>query len=421
MSKWEIKKLSEICEFSNGLWSGKKPPFQNVGVIRNTNFTKDCQLDDSDIVYLDVEQSQFQKRKLKYGDIILEKSGGGPKQPVGRVVIFNRIEGDFSFSNFTSVIRIKNQTEVDFNFLHRYLFFEYLSGATEKMQSHSTGIRNLKFDEYKEIEIPLPPLPEQQRIVYILDKCFAAIDKAKENAEQNLKNARELFESYLEGVFDRRDWQRKTIQEITKVVNGYAFASKDFKSTNSAKSIKITNVGVKEFVEEDDNYLPEKFKEALKDYQVREGNIVIALTRTIITTGLKVAVVPSSYDGALVNQRVAALVPNEQLVNQNYLYFYLGTKEVARYVTEHVNTLMQPNLSINDLKSMSVPCPSLKSQQSIVRQLDALRAETQRLEAVYEKKIADLEELKKSILQKAFAGELKSGEFVELKKVKAEL
>lgn len=406
--KWQIKKLGEICYFLNGLWTGKKPPFQKVGVIRNTNFTKDCQLDDSDIVYLDVEQSQFQKRKLKYGDIILEKSGGGPKQPVGRVVIFDKTEGDFSFSNFTSVIRIKKQEEVDFNFLHRYLVYSYISGATEKMQSHSTGIRNLKFDEYKEIKIPLPPLPEQQRIVSLLDECFAAIDKAKANAEQNLKNAKELFESYLQGVFENGNWETKTIQEVTKVINGYAFASKDFKPTNTIKSIKITNVGVKEFVEEADNYLPEKFKETLKEVQVKEGNIVIALTRTIISAGLKVAVVPESYDGALVNQRVAALVPKENLVNQNFLYFYLTTSGVAKYVLEHVNTLMQPNLSINDLKNMPVPCPNLKQQQTIVRQLDALRAETQKLEAVYQKKITDLEELKKSILQKAFAGELKT-------------
>ncbi|MCX8472609.1 MAG: restriction endonuclease subunit S, partial [Sediminibacterium sp.] len=124
MKNWEIKKLGEVCVFSNGLWIGKKPPFQKVGVIRNTNFTKDCQLDESNIVFLDVEQSQFSKRKLKYGDIILEKSGGGPKQPVGRVVIFNKTEGDFSFSNFTSVIRIKEHKVVNFNFLHLYLFFQ---------------------------------------------------------------------------------------------------------------------------------------------------------------------------------------------------------------------------------------------------------------------------------------------------------
>ncbi len=251
-------------------------------------------------------------------------------------------------------------------------------------------------------------LPEQQRIVAILDEAFAAIAKAKANAEQNLKNAKELFESYLQGVFENGNWETKTIQEVTKVINGYAFASKDFKSTNTIKSIKITNVGVKEFVEEVDNYLPEKFKDTLKEVQVKEGNIVIALTRTIISAGLKVAVVPASYDGALVNQRVAALVPNEKCINQRYLYNYLTTDGVAKYVLAHVNTLMQPNLSINDLKNLPVPCPSMKEQNEIVNKLDGLRNEVEKLKSVYQNKIDDLEELKKSILQKAFNGELKT-------------
>ena len=261
----------------------------------------------------------------------------------------------------------------------------------------------------KEIEVSYPKsLPEQQRIVAILDEAFAAIAKAKANAEQNLKNAKELFESYLQGVFENGNWETRTIQEITKVINGYAFASKDFKSTNTIKSIKITNVGVKEFVEEVDNYLPEKFKDTLKEVQVREGNIVIALTRTIISAGLKVAVVPASYDGALVNQRVAALVPNEKIINQRYLYNFLTTDGVAKYVLAHVNTLMQPNLSINDLKNLPVPCPTIKEQSDIVKKLDGLRSEVRKLEAIYQQKINDLEELKKSVLQKAFSGELET-------------
>jgi hypothetical protein len=75
---WQTKTLDEACEFSNGLWKGEKEPFVKVGVIRNTNFTKDGELDDSDIAYLDVEVKKFEKRRLKFGDIILEKSGGGP-------------------------------------------------------------------------------------------------------------------------------------------------------------------------------------------------------------------------------------------------------------------------------------------------------------------------------------------------------
>ena len=91
---WQKKALANVCQFSNGLWKGEKPPFVNVGVIRNTNFTKEGALDDSDIAYLDVEAKKFETRRLRFGDVILEKSGGGPKQPVGRVVLFDKEDGD---------------------------------------------------------------------------------------------------------------------------------------------------------------------------------------------------------------------------------------------------------------------------------------------------------------------------------------
>ena len=75
--EWKSKPLGEATNFVNGLWKGEKPPFVTVGVIRNTNFTKDGSIDDSEIAWLDVETKKFEKRKLKFGDLILEKSGGG--------------------------------------------------------------------------------------------------------------------------------------------------------------------------------------------------------------------------------------------------------------------------------------------------------------------------------------------------------
>lgn len=147
---WVSKKLEDLCLFLNGLWKGETEPFVQIGVIRNTNFTKDGSLDFSDIAYLDVEAKKFSKRRLEYGDIILEKSGGGPKQPVGRVALFDKQEGDFSFSNFTSAIRVVNKNELDFKFLHNFLYWVYVSGVTEKIQSNSTGIRNLDANAYNE-------------------------------------------------------------------------------------------------------------------------------------------------------------------------------------------------------------------------------------------------------------------------------
>ncbi len=404
MKNWETKKLSEICEFSNGLWTGKKPPFQNVGVIRNTNFTKDGKLDDSDIVYLDVEQSQFAKRKLHYGDIILEKSGGGPKQPVGRVIIFDKKKGDYSFSNFTSVIRVINPKTVDFTYLHRFLFFSYLSGATETMQSHSTGIRNLKFDDYKDIEILLPSLPEQKRIVSILDQTAAVIAKAKANAEKNLKNAKELFESYLQGVFEgmKAKGQLSQLANYLDLIT-YGFTNPMPTADEGPFMVTAKNVkgGIVDYSTSRrtsqyafDNLITDKCRP-------RKGDVLLTKDGTLG----RLAVVEKA--DMCINQSVALLRPTKDL-NSYYLKELLSSQFYQNLMVEQAGGATIKHIYITRVDKMLVPIPSIKEQLSIIQKIDALSFESKKLEAIYEKKINDLEELEKSVLQKAFSGKLKT-------------
>ena len=198
---WKNKALEEVCEFSNGLWKGEKPPFERVGVIRNTNFTKNGMLDDSDIAFLDVEVKKLEKRRLKYGDIILEKSGGGPKQAVGRVALFEKEAGAFSFSNFTAALRVLDSGTVDFRFLHKFLYWTYLSGATESMQSNSTGIRNLDGGAYKSIRFKFPPLAEQQQIASLLDDLQVITDALARICTTKQALLEDLKESLLHQAF----------------------------------------------------------------------------------------------------------------------------------------------------------------------------------------------------------------------------
>ena len=113
--------LGQLTTTINGLWTGKKPPFKTVAVIRNTNFSKDCRLKMDDVAMIDVEERQFATRKLQVGDIIIEKSGGSDKQPVGRPVIFNISGGEYSFSNFTSTLRVLDKSVVLPEYLHKFL------------------------------------------------------------------------------------------------------------------------------------------------------------------------------------------------------------------------------------------------------------------------------------------------------------
>ncbi len=418
---WEIKRLDEICEFGNGLWTGKKPPFQNVGVIRNTNFTKDGKLDDSDIVYLEVEQSQFAKRKLQYGDIILEKSGGGPKQPVGRVIIFDKIKGDFSFSNFTSSIRIANPKTVDFTYLHRFLFFSYVSGATETMQSHSTGIRNLKFDDYKAIKIPIPPLAEQQRIVAVLDEAFAAISKAKANAEQNLRNAKELFESYLQGVFDPstslgqggkgEGWEEKTLGELFNIGSSKRIMEKDWTVDGvpfygGKEIVKLAKFG---FVVSNSYISEEKYNEYASKYDMPQNGDIMITARGTIGVGYIVKKDDKFYykDGNIISMR--AKMPT----NPEFIIYALKSNVIYDQLRKLTGATVS-HLPIEKAKLLLVMIPNFSTQNIVVEKIKEMEAETKKLEAIYQQKITDLDELKKSVLQKAFSGELKTQKVVDV-------
>ena len=175
-SNWTAILLGDLCFTINGLWKGKKPPFVNVGVIRNANFTKDCKLDYSNIAYLEVEAKQYEKRKLQYGDIIVEKSGGSDNQPVGRTILFEKTVGDYSFSNFTSVLRIYDGYPALPEYLNMYLQAVYQTGITKRMQTQTTGIHNLIFDQFLAIPIKLPPLAEQRRIINKVSELSQILD-----------------------------------------------------------------------------------------------------------------------------------------------------------------------------------------------------------------------------------------------------
>jgi len=198
---WEEKELENLCEFQNGLWTAKKGPSQLTEVLRNTNFkNNDGTLNYVDIAQIEVEKNQLEKRLLNKEDLILERSGGGPDQPVGRVVYFDRESEKYSFSNFTTRIRVSTN-QINPKFLWYYLRHIYISGKTELMQKKTTGIRNLIFSEYKQIKIPLPLLAEQKKIVARLDSLSEKIDELKKLQIETAADLDALEKSLLHQAF----------------------------------------------------------------------------------------------------------------------------------------------------------------------------------------------------------------------------
>jgi len=404
---WKIKSLDEL---STVITKGTTPTsvgfrFINEGVnfVKIESISENGNFIPNKFAFISEEANEALKRsQLQEGDILFSIAGA-----LGRTTIVTNDILPANTNQALSIIRLKDNEEI----LKRYILSALTSGFTlEQVEKFKGGVAqlNLSLGQMKSFQIPIPPLPEQKQIVTILDKAFAAIDQAKTNIERNIENAKELFQSKLNEIFSQKGegWEEKNIEEISTVVNGYSFKSKDFSAENDIKAIKITNVGIMEFVEDESNNLPTNFLDEYSKVKVHEGDLVLALTRTIISGGLKVARIPASYHNSLLNQRVAAIVPNNDLIDSDYLYYYFSSDIVYNYVLDNVNTLMQPNLSIGDLKKMAVPITSIVGQKKISLQIENLSKNTNSLISNYSIKLAAIAELKKSILQKAFTGEL---------------
>src|SRR3989344_3400192 len=193
MNSWPTKKLSEVLETCDtGVWSKAAIKGKGLFVLRSTNMTNDGELSFSDVAERKIE-GDIKKTELLDGDILVEKSGGGPDQPVGRVGYFTTPnQGAYTFANFIQRLRAKSKL-VDSRFLFYRLLFLHKIGFTKKLQSQTTGIRNLKMSLYLKTEIPLPLLQIQKQIVA---KLSAVQLYKKELLEQKIK-LKELFESAL--------------------------------------------------------------------------------------------------------------------------------------------------------------------------------------------------------------------------------
>lgn len=396
---WEIKKLGEVSEYFNGLtYSPKDVSDKGTIVLRSSNIQND-ELDFSDLVRVNVNIKE--RLFLKEGDILM-CSRNGSQRLVGKTAPILNLQEPMTFGTFMMIIRSEFSS---------YLLWFFKTDEFKKQISggENTMINQVTRYMLDEIEIPLPPLPEQQRIVSILDECFAAIAKAKSNAEQNLKNAKELFESYLQGVFDgstssptkREGWEEKKLGEVSRI--NYGYTEKASFDEVGPKFLRITDIQENGVDWDTVPYCKCSDKDIPK-YKLETGDIVFA--RTGATTGKSYLIdnPPNSvFASYLIRLRMNSI--NEFI--PEFISYFFQTKTYWDKINAGISGSAQGGFNATKLGELEFHFPKSKEdQQTIVRQLDALRAQTQKLEAIYQQKLLNLEELKKSLLQKAFSGEL---------------
>lgn len=395
---WETKKLGDICKVSAGNSAPqKKELFKNgiypffrtadVGRVRISNNLIEAKdyLNDVGIEGL---------RLFKKGTILLPKSGASTF--LNHRVILG-VDG-YVASHLATI-------NTDEKILNNDYLFHLLkqTRAQDLIQDHKYPSLNLSI--IKEIEISFPKsLDEQKRIVGILDEAFENIDQAKAIAEQNLKNIEELFNSELQNIFSNNsdEWETKKLGEVTIIARGGSPRPIKEYITQSDDGVNWIKIGD---VSESSKYITST-KQKIKKEGVRRSRMVYPgnfLLSNSMSFGrpyiLKIE--GCIHDGWLV------LAVNNEIVDSNFLYNFLSSAIAYKQLDDMAqgSTVRNINIQIAEKLILSYP-KSLAEQRKIVERLDELKEKVDEGSAILRSKIAALDELKKSLLQKAFNGEL---------------
>ena len=383
---WEVKKLAEVCQIekSQGIYT-------NLPYIGMENIESNTSRFIGSTEPQSVKSStfKFSSNHVLYGRL--------------RPYLNKVLAPDFLGHCSTEIFPIKPSECLNRNFLLYWLLMDL---TVKRINATCTGARmpRANMNSVFEFDFPLPPLPEQKRIVAILDEAFEGIDRAIANTEKNLANSRELFESYLNAIFTQKNnrWEWVSLSEITTDITDGDHQPPP-KSQSGIPFITISNIDKQNRRVDFSNTFkvsPEYFEKLKSNRKPRKGDLLYTVTGSY---GIPVIV---DHDIDFCFQRHIGLIRPNAETNSKCLYYILLSRYLLTQADECATGTAQKTVSLNGLRRFSVPKIPKEQQEIIVTELDALSEKIGRLESIYRQKIAALNELKQSILQKAFTGEL---------------
>ncbi|MFA6518577.1 MAG: restriction endonuclease subunit S [Candidatus Shapirobacteria bacterium] len=400
---WPTKRLVDLYEITSSKrvfkseWKSNGIPFyraREIVKLAQNGFVNN---------ELFISKEMFDKYSVKYG---IPKEGDIMVTGVGTLGICYVVKNNdkFYFKD-GNIIWLKKKSDV----ITKFVEYAFKSDFLRKQIDNSAGatVGTYTIIKAKNTIIPLPPLPEQIHIVEILDDVFEDIKKVKENTEKNLQNFKDLFESYLDSIFNNPNgnFENKKIKDIAEIKGGKR-VPRGYKLKN--EKTKYPYIRVADFNNhgnidlENIKYVDKNIYEQIKNYTISTKDLYISIAGTIGKTGI----IPQELEGANLTENSCKLVFKDNIYNR-YIYFFTKSTEFIKQAGLNTRKVAMPKLALTRLGNILIPIPkSISEQKAIVAKLDTLAGETKNLEVIYKQKLADLEELKKSILSKAFSGEL---------------
>lgn len=397
MSQWSSVALSDVCQI--------KPPKKEAKErLSNIDLVSFVPMNDLGICAKQISLNEERHLARVYSgytyfadnDVLLAKIT--PCFENGKLGIAKGLTNGVGFGSSEFIV-LRSSDALLPEYLFYFLSQNRIREDGAKVMTGAVGHKRVPNEFVESQKIILPPLPEQKRIVAILDEAFAGISQAVFNAEKNLTNARELFESYLNGVFTRKGegWMEKRLSELSEVQSGgtplkskpeYWGGDIAWYSSGELNSM-ITNVPERTITHDGLNNSNAKL--------FPKGSLLIGMYDT---AALKMSILDRD---AAFNQAISGMKPEEGIDLKFVLHSVNAIKSDILSLRRGVR---QKNLSLGKIKDIVIAVPDITKQKHIVNKLSTIEKEVSRLESIYQQKLTALTELKQSILQKAFAGEL---------------
>ena len=383
---WQTKTLGDVCE----IIKGRKPALKATS-------------SNGDLPYL-VAKVMRGSKEAEYASV--KDRNSITVEEAETIIICDGSNSGEVFTGFRGILsstmgKIAKKAEIDDDYLRAFLAstFDVFNGAKT-----GAAIPHLDKEAMYQLQFPVPPLPEQQRIVGLLDEAFAGLATAKANAEKNLQNARALFESHLQSVFTQRGpgWVEKLLEELGTITSSkhifkseYVESGVPFYRTKEIKQLANgRDITTELFIS------AARYKEIKTGFGVpQEGDILL----TAIGTIGEIWVVEGDNDFYFKDGNVLWLKEFTS-INPGFLRYVLVSFVESLNKMAHGSAYSA--LPIQRLNAHRIFLPSKAEQEDIVATLDSLDEETQRLARLYERKLVLLEALKKSLLHEAFTGQL---------------
>ena len=404
MTVWPVKTLGEVCDFVRGVTYDKADARSEtksgfIPLLRATNITEKGLLQE-DFVFIPSHGVRADQR-LMSGDALITIASGSASV-VGRSVLVED-PGEMTFGAFCGVLRPGPKI------LPRYLSHFMSSRSVRTAWSEAaqgTNINNLKRDDILQTECFLPPLDEQKRIVALLDAATAHVTELTVCYEQARTHANNLFTSALRNELGSNpDWPVETLGEVCDFVRGVTYDKADARSETKSGFIPLlraTNITEKGLLQEDFVFIPSHGVRA--DQRLMSGDALITIasgSASVVGRSVLVEDPGEMTFGAF----CGVLRPGPKILPR-YLSHFMSSRSVRTAWSEAAQGTNINNLKRDDILQTECLLPSLEEQKRIVIRLDSMKAKTSEMVAAYDAKLQAAKNLRQSILESAFAGDL---------------